>query len=713
MCGLAGIARFGGAELAPEADAWLDAMGDAVAHRGPDDRQLLRDGPVGLAFRRLAIVGLGNGRQPLTNEDGSVVLVVNGEIFNHRELRAALRDRHVLRTSSDCEILAHLYEERGLRFLDDVRGMFGLALWDRRAGRLLLARDRFGIKPLFLSADADRIAFASEIKALLAAPGVPRGVEWEAALTDPALTAAPVLTDAPPRSWFAGVEHLPAATILTVDLRDGTRAEHRYWRLPDAPEPGDGPSDAELTARYGALLTGAVEDCLMSEVEIGVFLSGGIDSAVVTALAARHAAPATFTVLNASTYLGGDAPAAHTVARELGLENHQVLVDPRRIPSREEWLELLWLCETPLTGPEQLYKHALHRYAKATHPGLKVMLLGQGSDEFNGGYAPTFAGDAGWPGFEAALAGMARGEALLDEPAKASWWREEAGGLLTDAAVSDLRGDPYLRYLRTKHRDLQQYNCWHEDRTAAGLGIESRVPFLDHRLVELAAAVPAERRAALLWDKRILRDALDGLLPRALLERPKVPFFYGPGLSHSLRLITGLLSAGDGALVEEALSTGPARDLVDRDALRAVLATDSDEAAGPATELALRLVNLGLLDRMAAEAARRPSGDAAARPVDVRVPVDAWEEERRAIEERLGLVQELALGDVPALAPGVALLRAQAPEPAWVVAVDGHLAFELEDEGLTRVLLEVDGHRTLGEAIAAAGVEPAAVEEHL
>lgn len=229
----------------------------------------------------------------------------------------------------------------------------------------------------------------------------------------------------------------------------------------------------------------------------GIFLSGGIDSAAIAAVASSAAAPHTFTVVSPSTVENSDYRCAAHVARHLGLPNHQVLFADGDLAARwrpADWRRLLWLCETPLCGPEQLYKYELHRYARAARPRLKIILTGQGSPEFNGGYSTTFApeADAGWEAFLPAVAGIAETDARWRPPV-AIWDEHFAAPLLSRDYALEAAGSPPLRerdtydlYVLAKHSDLQMYNCWHEDRTAAGNGIENRVPLLDHRLVELA-----------------------------------------------------------------------------------------------------------------------------------------------------------------------------------------------------------------------------------
>ncbi|MGK5627874.1 asparagine synthase (glutamine-hydrolyzing) [Streptomyces sp. URMC 123] len=609
MCGLAGIARLDGTAVDAGTERLLGRMAAVLAHRGPDDEQVLSSGEVGLAFRRLAIVDPAGGRQPLVSPDGSVVLVVNGEIYNHRELARTLPPDRRPRTGSDCAVLLPLYQRHGLDFLDRVRGMFALALWDRRRRRLLLARDRFGIKPLFLTRDRRRLAFASEMKALFADPACPRELDWDSALTDPALDVGSALDDGPPRTWFRGIEQVPAGSLIDVDLGTGELRRHTYWSLPeigaDGPATGtsDDASDASFVERYRALLSSSVAECATADAPVGLFLSGGVDSAGVAALAARDRDIRAFTVRAGSTVRSGDLAAARRVAHDLGLPLHELDLSGDEAPDAHGWRRLLWHQESPLCDLDQWYKFLLHGHAKAVDPGLKVMLLGQGSDEFNGGYSPRFAQD--WDGFLSVLGMLWRQYAARGRPGLGMWARSARLPLLTAAGLERVSQvpvtDPYELFVRAKHRDLQQYNCWHEDRTASAHGVEARVPFLDHRLVELVLSVPAGSRRRLLWNKRVLRDALAPVLPQDIVERPKEPFVYTGDGGHAYRLCLTMLTRDGGALLEEALAGPHARELIDAKSVRATLAGIA-EGRLPAhrSQTVLRLINLGLLDHMTA-----------------------------------------------------------------------------------------------------------------
>ncbi|MEV8305792.1 asparagine synthase (glutamine-hydrolyzing) [Streptomyces flavidovirens] len=700
MCGLAGIARLDGQELGPETDALLTELADILRHRGPDDRELLRNGPVGLAFTRLSLVDPADGSQPLVSDDGNLVLIANGEIYNHKELASALPSDVKLKTGSDCEVLLYLYRRHGLDFLRDVRGMFAIILWDRAEGQLILARDRFGIKPLYYHRNRERIVLSSEIKGLFADRATPRRFLWEEALTNPTVAAAQRFSAPQISTWFEGVESVPAATILRIDLRDGRTTQHCYWELPAAHD--DSASAASFVERYGELLRESVRECATADTELGLFLSGGIDSASVLALALSEVEEIhTFTALSGGTRLNGDAENAHWLALELGVHNHQVVFAPDHVPTPEEWTRLLWLTETPMTGPEIYYKHELHRFARSERPELRGMLLGAASDEFNGGYSDDIGGN--WDTFLANLEGMERETRLDQRSGLRPWW---SGGMpfLSEQVLGDLRGnrkpDAYRAYIESEYRKVQQYNVWHEDRTAAGSGIEARVPFLDHRLVELSASVPERLRPHLLWNKRILRDAVKSLLPERIAERPKGPFFYGPGTHYAYRMLVNLMRSNDQELIERSLAAPGADVYLDADGIRQQLAQfgsgDTDSAS---VELLMRVVNMGLLSEMLTQPPSLEKLSAGS----LRTALPAGHDPVVTTSDLFPPARTYDLDEIPVLAEEVLLLTDG--EGTWYLTDQGEIEFALEGEApILAVLRLVDGRSTLATALDKAGV---------
>lgn len=717
MCGLAGMARLGGGALRPDAEDLLGRMTRAVAHRGPDESVVTASGPVGFGFVRLSLVDPLGGGQPFRTDDGDLLLMVNGEIYNHAELEARFGPELRLRTGSDCEVLLHLYRRHGLSFLDRVEGMFSFVLWDRARGRLIFARDRFGIKPLFFHQDGERVVFASEIKALFEDARTPRELDWARALGDQALNGATVSAHREPvHAWFRDIHLVPAATIVTIDLANGERREQRYWDFPDYTGDAAG-SESELVCAYGETLAASVADCEMGDVEIGLFLSGGIDSASIAALAGSK--PRTFTALNASTLGNQDAEYGHRIARHLGLDNHQVLFEADRVPTVQEWRDHLWLLETPLAGPESYYKYEMYRYVAQHAPEIKGMMLGAGSDEFNGGYSTSLAGGGSWEDFLAGVAALDVKRELGRRPELATWWELAGPPLLRPESVlgdgaPDRAQAAYSALFRWKYRDVQIYNCWHEDHTAGGNGIEARVPFLDHRLVEIAAAVPPALRSSLIWDKQLLRRAMADVLPEEYVQRPKIPFFYGDGVRYTYRAFARMLLQDDGALVRQAFESPRARQFLDRAAIDASLRAVGEDPDGGPVEHLLAVVNLGLLDTMLAQLPAVPL-DAARRDVARCVEVTDWDVQQAEIEDRVMRRPEPEPGWVLALADDRLLLRDVHDPARSYLTVQGTIEYELDDEmpGWLRFLGELDGLRTVSEALGAADVELSEIAELL
>ncbi|MBQ1050201.1 asparagine synthase (glutamine-hydrolyzing) [Micromonospora sp. C51] len=710
MCGLAGIARLGGQDLSSETDILLDRFADILHHRGPDESEVLRQGPVGLAFTRLSLVDPEDGSQPLVSDDGNLILIANGEIYNHKELAATLPSDVRLRTGSDCEVLLYLYRRHGLNFLRNVRGMFAIVLWDRSRRQLVLARDRFGIKPLYYHQNDDRVLVSSEIKALFADPATPRRFDWVRALTVPSLSAAPRFISTPePCTWFEGVKSVPAATIQTIDLQDGVSTHHRYWELPtESVESGDA---RYFTERYAELLEASVRDCATADTELGVFLSGGVDSAAVLALARDQLGEVhTFTALSGGTRENGDAEYSARLARELGVHNHQVVFGPDHVPTADEWARLVWLAETPMTGPEIYYKHELHRFARQERPELRGMLLGAASDEFNGGYSGEMGTD--WVSFLDSLEGMSRNTWHDQEPLLRHWWKP-GGSFINSRALRELLGsshDPYAEYLTSEYHKIQQYNVWHEDRTAAGSGVEARVPFLDHRLVELVTAVPRDLRPDLLWNKRILRDAVRGRVPSWVAEREKVPFFYGPGTRHAYRMLVRLMHRDGRQLVERAVSAPGAETFLDIDAISSMLSGlrdgDTDSAS---VEILMRVVNMGLLADMVAQPPALSDMSAGS----VRTALPHGVHPVAGTEELFTLRASRHTPDqVPVRSPSLLVLSD--PEGTCYLANEGQIEFELEPQApILRVVNCIDGKASLAKVLSEAGVALADVSDDL
>jgi asparagine synthase (glutamine-hydrolysing) len=695
MCGLAAIATFGGEPVERQLPV-LDRMVATVAHRGPDEQVVEAAGQVAFGFSRLSLVDPAGGGQPLSSADGSISLIANGEVYNHRELAA--RSGALLRTASDCEILVHLYERDGIRFLDDVIGMYAIVLHDRRRNRLVLARDRFGVKPLYFHRTPRGIVLASEIKALFAHPDTPREVDWTSALANPALSFAPFIVPTELATWFAHIESVPAASVVEIDLADGSTRTHRYWDFP-GPARDVPVDDNSVIAEYGELLAQSVSYCANADAEIGLFLSGGVDSSAVAALACRHADVHTFSVLSGSTYLNGDAQSAHRIAAHLGLPNHQIVFDAEHTPSVDQWRRLVWLVESPQTGPEIYFKHELHRAARDIRPDLKGMLLGAASDEFNGGYMDTYVPGGDWYDFVRALRRMSDEGRFRSAAPMATWWANTNFPLVHTERKDD---DTFARYFRWEYGRVQQYNVWHEDRSAAGSGIEARVPFLDHRIIELVGSLPAHRRAGLLADKHILRASMNGILPAWVATRPKVPFFHGDGVRSTYGMFARMLAAHDFELVNQALDSEGGRRHLDANGIRAMARTLQDDPGDSELELLLRVVNLGLLDAMVHDLPS-PLTTTPAGPVGIELPIASFDAVRPELEALLLATPSIDPDDVPVFGADVTVLRPTSAELPIYIAVNGSVQFVIDEDsepGWQRLLRALDGRISVAELVA-------------
>lgn len=558
MCGICGVYNFDLDETV-QGEA-LQAMNRQLVHRGPDDEGRHIDRNVGLAMRRLSIVDLKSGHQPLSNEDGTVWIVFNGEIYNHADLRPDLERRgHRYRTRSDTETIIHLYEEYGEDCVRRLRGMFAFAIWDSRRRQLFCARDRFGIKPFYYILNDRRLLFASEIKALLQFPGVRAELNTNGI---PEYLAFGYLTGA--KTLFAGIERLQPGHWLVADRRETVRAV-RYWDLPQGGS-GDQQSFRKYVRGYGDLLEQTVRDHLMSDVPLGMLLSGGLDSSVVAALMQRSQKDSirTFSV-GYPEFESSELPMARRVAQHLGTEHHEVTVNAERffcsLPS------LIWHEDEPLVWPSSVPLYFVCRRARED---VKVVLTGEGSDETLAGYdryAWTLLNRRFDTVYRQAMPKFIRGW-IADQISRASWLdagsrrrlghtflgrdgssieslyfdnfyaafsREEQGGLLVDGLV----GNPYQDSLdcwnksagsflaRLLHFDVKTYLAellMKQDSMSMAASIESRVPYLDHVLAEYALQIPASYQVRRLAGKRVLKTAARSLLPREVIEQRKKGF---------------------------------------------------------------------------------------------------------------------------------------------------------------------------------------------
>ncbi len=556
MCGIVGIVGLN--PLEPVDEARLKRMRDVLRHRGPDGEGLWVEGPVGLGHRRLAIVDVEGGAQPMSNEDGNVWIVLNGEIYNHAALRPWLEARgHRYRTRSDTETIVHLYEEEGARCVERLQGMFAFALWDRARRRLLLARDRLGIKPLYYAWTDRELIFASEIKAILAGGTVPP--VFNTAILPEFLANRFV---AGGETFFRGVAKLLPGRTLSWSPATGSQ-ERRYWRL-NADSDGSDAALAEHASEVRVRLETAVRSHLMSDVPLGLFLSGGIDSSGLAALMAPMVRGPIHTFAVGLTRPDCNELAyARLAAQAVGAEHREVLVSGGEFFTALP--RLVWHEDEPIAFPSSVLLYFVSRLAREH---VKVVLTGEGADELFLGYnryrVTAWNDRLGRPYRALVPAGLRR--ALRGRIVAAPWrlrrYAERtflalAPGpralfcenfavfptalqqrLLADPSLLAVR-DPYGEALRSygeagggplermSYADLHTYLVellMKQDQMSMAASIESRVPFLDHVFVEHAAAIPVRCKVRGWRTKAVLRAALRDRVPEAILTRRKMGF---------------------------------------------------------------------------------------------------------------------------------------------------------------------------------------------
>jgi len=566
MCGIVGILRLRPGP--PVEPGRLIRMRDSLRHRGPDGEGLYLQGPVGLGHRRLAIVDVARGQQPMSNEDGTVWITFNGEIYNHSSLRPGLLSRgHRYQTRSDTETILHLYEEEGEACVERLSGMFAFAIWDEKRGRLLLARDRLGIKPLYYASTDSELLFASEIKAILEGGFEPELNEEVL----PEYLATRFVSGA--STLFRGIRKLEPGRTLCWTREEGFR-ERRYWSIP-APAQGSRDAEAPRAEDLRRRLRDCVRSHLMSDVPLGLFLSGGIDSSGLLGLMTPLVEEPVRTFAVGFAEREADELAyARLAADRAGSIHREVVVSPedffRELP------RLIWHEDEPIAFPSSVPLFFLSRLARES---VKVVLTGEGADELFLGYnryrvtawnerlgrayaqiLPEGARRvvrATVPRMPRPARRYAERSFLGLDPGVRSFFcenfsvfgaarREQTLDPRVLRASSDPHGEAMRCYEeaegscldRMSRADLQTYLVrllMKQDTMSMAASIESRVPFLDHALVEHVAALPDSAKLRGFTTKAILRDALEGLVPSEILTRPKMgfpvplrPWFAGP-----------------------------------------------------------------------------------------------------------------------------------------------------------------------------------------
>ena len=589
ICGIAGIVDYD----ASPARALVDTMTATVAHRGPDLHAIVVDGPAGLGHRRLAIIDLSpRGNQPMTSADGRFTIVFNGEVYNFRALRAGLERRgEHFASDSDTEVVLTSFRRDGVACFRELNGMFAVAIWDRERQELTLARDRFGQKPLYVWSQGNALVFGSEIKVLLASGRVERRLDWQA-LHEYCYYGNALGR----RTLFAGIRRLEAGHWLRFSAKGTDSAP--FWRVDDVRPVADDVDTA--TARVRSLLEASVERHLESDVPIGSFLSGGIDSSAVTTLAARRSGARIATYSVAFDDRTGELPMAKMVADRAGTEHHEVRVRGANIEATVR--ALVRHHDLPFGDAANI---PLYLLARELEGRLKVVLQGDGGDEVFAGYRRYNV-----LAFSKVWQLLARGAPLLDRmPVQRHQQRlrrflraigeREPGRmmglmmseepdvpaptrLLAPEVRAQLGTTPFARYeelaarlahlppvQKMLHTDcavlLPDHFCEKVDRATMAFGLEVRLPFLDNELTDYVLGLPWQYKVRRLQKKWLLRRALRGTVPDAILDAPKQGFGvpYGDWLRGPLKPL----------LQESVLSGAAARDgVLDRHACERTIA---------------------------------------------------------------------------------------------------------------------------------------------
>ena len=559
MCGIAGI-LYADSNRSVSAEL-LTEMGNAIAHRGPDGEGTFRAGSVGLVHRRLAIIDLEGGRQPLSNEDESIHVVFNGEIYNYQELRRGLEAHgHIFRTNSDTEVLVHLYEEHGADLCTHLRGMFAFAIWDARRRELLLARDHLGQKPFFIYRDNEKLVFGSELKAILAHPNLDRSID-PAAIED-YLTFGFIPGQ---RSIFTKVMKLQAGHFLRIAPSEFRATPKRYWQLSFDHE---NPASAEQwKERVDAALKESVAAHLVADVPVGAFLSGGLDSSSIVAMMSglRSDPVQTFSIgFDEAEF--SELPHAREVAKHFGCIHTEEIVTPEAVRDLDD---LTFLYDEPFADASAIPTMAVSRLA-AQH--VKVVLSGDGGDELFGGYS-RYAHDLKEAEIRDRIPALIR--SLVLQPMAAVWPKADwlPRPLRLKTALENISRSPAEAYANTVstcrsavrrsllRRDfsatlrdyrpeqslIDAFEAGHRDplsgmlsadtnvllpddfltkvdRASMGFGLEVRPPLIDWQLMELVASMPSEFKIRNGSKKWILKQIFESRLPKDLVNRRKQGF---------------------------------------------------------------------------------------------------------------------------------------------------------------------------------------------
>ena len=556
MCGICGIYEYESQK--PVDQQILDDMLEVLHHRGPDDAGLYLDRDLSIGMRRLSIIDLNGGKQPISNEDGTVVTVFNGEIYNYQSLREQLESRdHILATASDTEVIVHLYEEFGEECVQHLRGMFGFAVWDKRKRQLLLARDRLGIKPLYYTQAGGRLIFASEIKAILQHPSVKAALNTEGLNNFLSLKYVPA-----PQTMFENIYALPPGCILKCDANGVV--VRRYWDLSFANHHDGNIREEEYAEQLEALLRQCVKMHLISDVPFGAFLSGGLDSSTIVALMSQflNEPVKTYSVgFKGQGQAFSELPYARVVADKFHTDHHEVFIHPSHLVDLAE--KIVWHLDQPLAEHATL---ANYMVAERAARDVKMVLTGEGGDELFAGYA-RYSGERFSSFFQrvpkaakslaltvgSRLPGLRRQKLALyalsqpEEVARfVNWFPLFNSEMKQELLSKDLRASlsgydadyVFAQHLASTNATSSvnrmlyvDTKLWlpdlllaRGDKMSMAVSLEARVPLLDHKLVEFAASLPLNLKLKGLVRKYLLKKVSRRWLPPEIIHRKKQGF---------------------------------------------------------------------------------------------------------------------------------------------------------------------------------------------
>jgi len=545
MCGIAGIFYYKKDRQVSE--NVLRSMTDSLRHRGPDDSGVYVNQFVGLGHRRLSIIDIASGHQPLCNEDGTVWITFNGEIYNYLEVRERLLKKgHRFSTKSDTEVIVHAYEEYGAACVQHLNGQFAFAIWNEREQTLFLARDRMGEKTLTFAEHQGAFLFASEVKALFLYPGLQPAISAYA--VSEALLCNAILED---RTMFENIRQLPPGYCLTVSMANGVGAPRMYWDIPLQDSSVEAGEDDYIDTALDCIKS-AVKDCLMSEVPLGCLLSGGIDSSMITFWASKLAEGRlkTFTIEYARQFDRGDTQFAAVVAGELNTEHHLFTV------AEEEYYSALEKVSWHLEKPFDVGAATLYLLYKRIKKQATVILNGEGSDELMGGYFNLkglglkeavnngVLSHVPWVNFQDEIRGF------LHPDFKRETRCEQRIPETLQSCVAVVESKDKLNQLLYLFQKIFLVELLQShDRLGLASSVESRAPFLDYRLVEWLSRLPLDYKVRDGVEKYILRKGMEkrNLLPAAVARRVKtaIPSPKGESLRRQLREVSALVLAPD------------------------------------------------------------------------------------------------------------------------------------------------------------------------